>query len=144
MCSAWHTLVLQQPRWPSLHLKVVVEPMSSHSYILQFALQIEKLQQQVSQAVAGRRTAEAEALRRGATLKQLEHRLGELSSENDVSNPSASACMICTVMCCPAQRRPAEPHASQIYISTSLGQACIQPFAIAICTAEPSRLSVGT
>lgn len=50
-------------------------------------MQIEKLQQQVSQAVAGRRSAEAEALRRGATLKQLEHRLGELSSEKDVSNP---------------------------------------------------------
>lgn len=51
-------------------------------------LQVEKLQQQVSQAVAGRRSAEAEALRRGATLKQLEHRLGELSSEKDVSSPS--------------------------------------------------------
>ncbi|KAL3147663.1 hypothetical protein ABBQ32_002416 [Trebouxia sp. C0010 RCD-2024] len=45
--------------------------------------EIEGLQQQLSQAVAGRRSAEAEALRRGATLKQLEHRLGELSSEKD-------------------------------------------------------------
>ncbi|DBB07539.1 TPA: hypothetical protein ACH3X3_008996 [Trebouxia sp. C0006] len=45
--------------------------------------QIEKLQQQLSQAVAGRRSAEADAMRRAATLKQLEHRLGELSSEKD-------------------------------------------------------------
>lgn len=48
-------------------------------------LQIEGLQQQLSQAVSARRMAEADALRRGATLKQLEHRLGELSSEKDVS-----------------------------------------------------------
>ena len=52
-------------------------------------LKIEKVQQQLSQAVTGRRSAEADALRRAATLKQLEHRLGELSSEKDVrSNPS--------------------------------------------------------
>jgi hypothetical protein len=48
-------------------------------------MQIEKLQQQLSQAIAGRRSAEADAMRRAATLKQLEHRLGELSSEKDVS-----------------------------------------------------------
>lgn len=48
-------------------------------------MQIDKLQQQLNQAVAARRSAEADALRRGATLKQLEHRLGELSSEKDVS-----------------------------------------------------------
>ncbi|DBB04251.1 TPA: hypothetical protein ACH3X1_013272 [Trebouxia sp. C0004] len=45
--------------------------------------EIEKLQQQLSQAMAGRRSAEADAMRRAATLKQLEHRLGELSSEKD-------------------------------------------------------------
>jgi len=39
----------------------------------------------LSQAIAGRRSAEADAMRRAATLKQLEHRLGELSSEKDVS-----------------------------------------------------------
>ena len=74
-------------------------------------LQIEKLQQQVSQAVAGRRSAEAEALRRGATLKQLEHRLGELSSEKDVSKPfvhmpAAQNCLHklhIGVPCCKAQ-----------------------------------------
>ena len=48
-------------------------------------IQIEGLQQQLSQAISGRRMAEADALRRGATLKQLEHRLGQLSSEKDVS-----------------------------------------------------------
>lgn len=48
-------------------------------------IQIEGLQQQLSQAISGRRVAEADALRRGATLKQLEHRLGQLSSEKDVS-----------------------------------------------------------
>ena len=47
--------------------------------------QIEGLQQQLSQAISARRMAEADAQRRGATLKQLEHRLGELSSEKDVS-----------------------------------------------------------
>ena len=47
-------------------------------------MQIDKLQQQLSQAIAGRRSAEADAMRRAATLKQLEHRLGELSSEKDV------------------------------------------------------------
>lgn len=121
------TLVsLQQAHCPSLHSKVIVEPVSSHSYILLFALQIEKLQQQVSQAVAGRRTAEAEALRRGATLKQLEHRLGELSSEKDVSTPfvhlpaAQTACIVCTVMCFPAQRRSAEPCASNPHINLSL------------------------
>ena len=51
-------------------------------------LQIDKLQQQLSQSVTGRRGAEADALRRAATLKQLEHRLGELSSEKDVSTLS--------------------------------------------------------
>ncbi|KAL0040922.1 hypothetical protein WJX79_010101 [Trebouxia sp. C0005] len=45
--------------------------------------EIENLQQQLSQAIAGRRSAEADAMRRAATLKQLEHRLGELSSEKD-------------------------------------------------------------
>lgn len=57
-------------------------------------MQVEKLQQQVSQAVAGRRSAESEALRRGATLKQLEHRLGELSSEKDVSSPSCACHLV--------------------------------------------------
>lgn len=64
-------------------------PSAAHSYIhiYKITLQIEKLQQQLSQAVAARRNAEAEASRRNATLKQLEHRLGELSSEKDVSTP---------------------------------------------------------
>ena len=69
----------------SLHERNAVGCTQLHLY--EITLQIEKLQQQLSQAVAARRNAEAEALRRNATLKQLEHRLGELSSEKDVSTP---------------------------------------------------------
>lgn len=59
--------------------------------LLWFMLQIDDLQQQLSQAISARRMAEADALRRAATLKQLEHRLGELSSEKDVSSTPTSS-----------------------------------------------------
>ncbi len=54
---------------------------------------MEDLQQQLATALAARRAASLTAEHSAATLKQLEHRLGELSVEKNVGS-GVDACVL--------------------------------------------------